>query len=223
METNQESKKQDDRPFYKKKRFLIPAGIIAIGMIGAQLDNSKTGSSDPSTNSNTKTEQVDTLSLKTKLENNIKSLDGDQDLTKEIKSVDDVIITSAIFKAYAMTIKEGKESQKEEEVKLAKELEKKVSSLQIKNFPKLRLAYYKIMKDKLWENDIDVNISGSGNTILKLTAGYFAANKNIKDTQEALNEMLTSLRFKQTQYRWYKGADEFTYYTISSLKDAEIE
>lgn len=77
-----------------------------------------------------------------------------------------------------------------------------------------------MVKDKLWEHDIDVTLGGANNTTLKFSGGYFAANANIKETQKSLQEILTSLRFKQTQYRWYNGQDEYTYYKIESSKDA---
>lgn len=226
--TNTPTPKKDDRPFYKKKRVLIPAGLLLIGMIGSQMDKDKkansTSSSTPAT-----TEQASSSSptggmdLKTKIANNIKSIDGGDDLTKnEMTSATDFQITAAIFKAYAMAVNEGKASSDKEVLKLTEELRKKVVASQQKNFPKIRKAYYEFVKNKLWENDVYVDISGSGNTVIKFTGGYFAANKNIKETQEALSEMLTLLRFKQTQYRWYKGQDEFTYYTIESNKDSEI-
>ena len=94
--------------------------------------------------------------------------------------------------------------------------------LRLRTFPKIRKAYYEFLRKNLWESDIDVDLSGSGNTILKFTGGSFAANKNIKITQETLREMLTMLRFKQTQYRWYEGEDEYTYYKMKTPKDSEI-
>ncbi|SDI36015.1 hypothetical protein SAMN05421846_106256 [Chryseobacterium taeanense] len=164
---------------------------------------------------------LSTIPLKTRLENNIKSLKSD-DFTKDINSLDGIVISIALYKAYFQIIKEGKESQNPEEQKLAKQLEQKVSNSQIKNFPKLRAKYAKLIGDKLWENDVDVSVGGVRNINLNLTAHYFASNKNIKESQEALHEMLINLRFKQTNYRWYKGEDEYTYYTIESPKDSEV-
>lgn len=220
-------KKKDERPLYKKKRFLIPAALIGLGIIGSQFDDSKktneATSSSTQTTSTTTTNPVAGMDLKTKIQNNIKSISGGDDLTKnEMTSATDFQITVALFKAYAITINEGKQSADKEVLKLTDELQKKVVASQLKNFPKLRKAYYEFVKNKLWENDVDVKVSGAGNTVLKLSGGYFAANKNIKDSQEALHEMLTLLRFKQTQYTWYNGQDEFTYYTIASPKDNEI-
>ena len=180
-------------------------------------DDKKTEKSSTETNK----ENISKIPLKTRLENNIKSLESD-DLTKDIKSVDGIVISLALYKAYYSIIKEGKESQNAEEQKLAKQLETKVSNSQVKNFPKLRAKYAKLIGDKLWESNVEVSIGGTRNVNLNLTAHYFASNKNIKESQETLHEMLTNLRFKQTNYRWYKGEDEYTYYTIDSPKDSEV-
>lgn len=223
--------KKDDRPFYKKKRVLIPAGLLIIGIIGAQMDKdtkANTASSAPAATEQTSTANSSSgktggLDLKTKIENNIKSIDGGDDLTKsEMTSVTAFQITAAIYKAYASTIKEGKQSTDKDVLKLTSDLEKKVIASQVKNFPKIRKAYYEFIKNKLWENDVYVDVSGSGNTVLKFTGAYFAANKNIKTTQETITEMLTLLRFKETQYTWYKGQDEYTYYKLETPKDTEI-
>lgn len=220
MTPDQKAKPQDLRPIYKKKRFLIPAGIVLISLIG-QIGDSKGIDEKPAS----KTEKIEVgdgkIDLKTRLENNIKSLNND-DLAKDIKSVDEIVIAVAIYKAYVSIVREGQLSENPEEQKLAKELERKVSKSQVKNFPKLRLAYYKLIKEKLWVNDIDVNVGGAKNTTLQFTAGIFAANKNIQETQNTLSEMFSNLRFKQIQYRWYKGDDEYTYYNIKSPKDSEV-
>jgi hypothetical protein len=170
------------------------------------------------------TEKKDTvLSLKTKLENNIKGLSEDNFTDgKDYTSADQFIIISALYKSYAITINEAKKSKDPEINKLNSELIKKVSQSQVKNFPKIRQKYFEFIKQKLWENDVYVNLSGSRNTNLKFTGAYFATNKNIKTTQEALSEMLDLLRFKKTEYRWYKDQDEYQYYTMQSEKDGDI-
>lgn len=161
--------------------------------------------------------------LKARLQREIEGLEKDSDLSKNVSSIDGITIVIALYKVYASVIKEGKESSDIEEQTLAKKLEKMVINSQIKVFPKLRLIYYRIIKEKLWENDIEVKIIGSTNRTLQFTGGLFAANKNIQDTQSALHEVLSFLRFKQIQYKWYSGDDEYTYYNIESPKDSEIK
>lgn len=204
-------------------------GLIAIIIIAncgdeKKVDNATNENETVTNETSEKTETVSDLeTLKTKLKNNIKSLEEDDLTSSPLKSAQDFTIAVALFKAYAITINEAKPNKDKEVQSLISELEKKVIKSQIKNFPKLRKAYYEFLKEKLWENDVDVSISGRNNQRLSFTASYFAANKNIKDTQETLSEMLNYLHFKQTQYRWYSGQDEFTYYDIESDNDNEIK
>jgi hypothetical protein len=227
--SNSHIKEVDERPIYKKKRFVIPAVIIGLAIIGSQFSDDQpsnpvaTTTITPSTSNKSEDNSVPVTNLKTKISNSIKSIEGGDDLTEnEMSSATEFQIAVAMFQSFATTIKEGKESNDKEIAKLTNDLEKKVIASQQKNFPKLRLAYYKFIKNTLWEHDVEVSLSGNGNTNIKFTGAYFAANKNIKTTQEALSEMLKSLRFKQTQYRWYSGQDEYTYYTITSPKDNDI-
>lgn len=162
------------------------------------------------------------LDLKVRLNKEIESLEKDLDLSKNVSSMDGITLVLALYKFYSSIIKEGKESDKPEEQELANKLEKKVINSQIKVLPKLRMIYYKLIREKLWENDIDVKILNSSNKTLQLTGGIFASNKNIQDTQSMLHEVLSLLRFKQIQYKWYSGDDEFTYYNLDSPKDSEI-
>lgn len=208
----------------KKTRNLL-SGIIVMFFIFIAYgsdDDKNEAMEDKVTDQLSTDKAVSKIPLKTRLENAIKGLETDTDLTKSVQSVDGIVIVLAIYKAYAITIKEGKESTNPDEKELAKKLEAKVSNSQLKSFPKLRMVYYNIMQEKLWEHDVDIKIGGKRNTVLNLTAGYFAANNNIKSTQEALHEMLVNLRFKQINYRWYKGDDEYTYYTVESPKDSEV-
>ena len=158
-----------------------------------------------------------------RISNSISSIDKEDDVSKlDLSSITGINSAIAIFKIYARTVRDGNASSDKEILRLTKTLQRKAIASQIKNFPRIRNAYYKIAKNQLWEHDIDVTIGGANNTTLKLTGGYFTANANKKETQASLHEILTSLRFKQTQYRWYKGQDEYTYYTIESSKDAML-
>lgn len=209
----------------------MPAAILFLAIVGSQLEEYKkmdNGSSTPAAvkqnrSSDASASITSEMDLKTKLLNNIKSIDDGDDLTRSgLTSATAFQITAALYNAYAVTINEGKGSSDNEVLRLTAELEKKVILSQQKNFPKIRKAYGEFLKNKLWEEDIYVELGGPDNTIVKFTGGYFAANKNIKETQLTLLEMLQLLRFRQTQYRWYKGQDEFTYYTIDANRDNEI-
>lgn len=169
----------------------------------------------------TKANLLKSEDLKSRITNGIRSIGKDDDVSNlDLSTLTNVTISFAVFKVYARLIRDGKASSDTEILRLTKTLQKKVVASQLKNFPRIRKAYYKLVKDKLWKHDIDVTLGGANNTTLKFSGGYFAANANIKETQKSLQEILTSLRFKQTQYRWYNGQDEYTYYKIESSKDA---
>jgi hypothetical protein len=106
--------------------------------------------------------------------------------------------------------------------KLGKDLETKLIQLQVKEFPKMRADYGKLVGKTLWEHDVDVAVFGSSNSTIEFTGGVFAANKNIKDAQTAIQDMLKQLRFDKANYKWYSGADQYEYYDIESSKDNEI-
>ena len=50
----------------------------------------------------------------------------------------------------------------------------------------------------------------------------FSVNANIDDAQKALHEFVTKLRFKEVQYRMYKGDDEYTRYKLDTPSDGEL-
>ena len=127
-----------------------------------------------------------------------------------------------LFSFWASVIKKGDSSIDSETKKLAADLRSKVSARQVKEFPKMREEYGKAMAQKLWESNIYVSTEGITDGIINLTGGLFANNKNIAETQKTLHDVLNQFRFKQVRYRWYKGADEFTYYKLESPKDNEI-
>lgn len=109
----------------------------------------------------------------------------------------------------------------EEAKQMAQKLKKTVQNIQAREFPILRKEYLKEAKKIMWEHDIDVSGS-SNNTSINFTGGVFAANKNIKDFQEKTDYILKNFRFKRANYRWYKGADEYSYYEPFKGKDTDL-
>lgn len=99
------------------------------------------------------------------------------------------------------------------------ELKKLVEREKGKHFPAIRKFYAKRADKIFWESDIDVFSSGSRHQYITFVGGLFAANRNIKDFHERMNEVLNDFRFKQARYKWYDGADEYTYYTIYEGSD----
>lgn len=83
-----------------------------------------------------------------------------------------------------------------------------------KAFPLYRKRFTRIMNKRLWEEDIDVEVTGKGNTVLWFTAGRFASNKQIKQFQELITNEVKTFEFKRTCYKWIKSDDEYTYYDL---------
>jgi hypothetical protein len=136
--------------------------------------------------------------------------------------ISDIKIMAALLKAYALTIQEGNYSSDTEILKLTSTLKSKLISFQKLILPKLRKQYYKYIKNTLWENDVEVSISGKDNTILSLSGHYFITNKNKAECQNAISEMVNLLRFKQIRYTWYNDQEQYTYYNLETPKDTQI-
>lgn len=176
--------------------------------------------SKTSTNADTKT--TEKIKLKEQLKREIASFEKPFDPNSYRGSVESLQIEVILFSVWASIIQEGESSSDVENKKLASELRKKVVARQIKEFPKMRGNYGNAAAEKLWESNIYVTTEGASNNILNLTGSLFANNKNIAETQRTLSEIFTQFRFKEVRYRWYKGADEFTYYKPETPKDNEI-
>lgn len=168
-----------------------------------------------------KAKKEEIVRQKEQLEREIKSIE------KGIKfadgnSIDALQMDIVVFGTWSKLITESEESENVEIKNLGKKLKSKVSRIQIKEFPNLRKQYAKIVAEKMWENDIEVSANGNGRKYINFTGGVFAANKNKKDFQTQVQEVLKMFRFKQARYRWYKGESEYTYYTIYEGKDSEL-
>jgi hypothetical protein len=127
-----------------------------------------------------------------------------------------------VFSVWGKLIEQADSSSNEEVRKLSQTLRQKVVNLQIAEFPKMRKEVADLLDKKLWENDIEVRCIGNKNTTIDFIGGYFAANKNIKQTQISLHDIFHNFRFKRTQYRWIPSADEYTYYPVDSPDDSEL-
>lgn len=165
-------------------------------------------------------EKEELLKQKEQLEREIKSIDEGIKFA-DGNSIDELQMDIVLFASWAKIIKESEESKDAEIKTLGNRLKSRVSKIQIREFPNLRKQYAKIVANKMWENDIEVYANGTGKRYINFTGGVFAANKNKKDFQIQLQEVLKMFRFKQSRYRWYKGEDEYTYYTMYEGKDSE--
>lgn len=92
-------------------------------------------------------------------------------------------------------------------------------NVQKKHYPMMRDRLGPLMRDKMWEHNIEVKTIGVGYRRIVLSGGYFASNMNIKNTQESLGTMLSDYRFKRVDYKWYKDASEWTYFDLKNKDD----
>ncbi|MBX2953470.1 MAG: hypothetical protein KF870_13255 [Leadbetterella sp.] len=159
---------------------------------------------------------------KERLEREIKSVNDGVDFSTYRGTIDALQMELVLFGTWANIISEGENSNDPEVQKLTKQLKAKVVSMQIKEFPKLRKDYSNIVAKKMWENDIEVTVDGANNKYINFSGGIFAANKNKQDFQNEVHKVLEMFRFNQSRYRWYKGADEYTYWTIYEGKDSDL-
>ena len=151
--------------------------------------------------------------------NSIKTFDG----AKYRGDISSLKIEIALFSTWGKMAENSKNSEIPEKIRLGKSIEQNLKSLQLREFPKIRANYAKILKNKLWEEDITVQNFGSRKTTIQFTGGIFAANRNKKDFQNTLSQAFMDFRFKRVNYKWYEYDDGYTYYTISSDKDSKIK
>ncbi|MDD3285347.1 MAG: hypothetical protein PHG95_01825 [Patescibacteria group bacterium] len=159
-----------------------------------------------------------------KIESIEKEIDsiGKFDNTKYRGTPENLAFEVALFKVWAIEIQEAKNDSNQEVKNIGQQLENKVKQLQIKEFPLMRKEYGSLIGKKLWENDIDVNVSGQSYNTIEFIGGIFAANKNIKEIHATLIEMLEMLRFDRANYKWYEYDSSYSYFKIESHADSDI-
>jgi hypothetical protein len=145
------------------------------------------------------------------LQREIASLKKEPGLRDVPSTKEGVLIGVVLIGARAKLLEDAPQNLRAETKAAQAEYVRLIKAYQRDAFPKLRMAQGKVWKEALWENDIDVAILGPSNSTLRLTAGMFAANRNIKATHEAAAETLRSLRFRKNSFEWYRGADGYQY------------
>jgi hypothetical protein len=218
-------------PIYKKKWFLITVGIIIVVILLPKGNSNKTSEVTDKTvveNSNKNSEvdktEKETISnaLEIKLTKEIESIKKGIDFSGYRGEVVKLQLETTLFKVWSDLIKEGLNSSNPKDVKLSNELKKLVLKIQQKELPLIRRDYVDIISQKLWDENIKVSGSGKGTTTINLSGGTFFSNKNKSEVQKTLSDILTNFRFKESTYRAYESQDEYTSYTMETLKDSEL-
>lgn len=141
-------------------------------------------------------------------------------VVREINTSDDAASVESGFSSIRTKITEYSTDINSQVISKIKILKSKLSKSQSVCYPKIRNAYTKSLRSKLWSEDIDVRNSGK---TITFTAGIFAANQNKKDMYEAVLPMLELYRFKKVIFKWYEYDDKYTYWNIESKEDKNIE
>lgn len=162
------------------------------------------------------------IQKKEQVNREITSIEKGIDFSKYRGSMEMIQAELLLFGTWAALITESEKSENQDLKKQAARLKRRVVRLQIKEFPKMRKEYSAILAKKMWVEDIIISARGTGYKYLNITGAAFAANKNKQAFQEDVHLVFNKFRFKQTRYRWYKGQDEYTSYTVFKGKDSDI-
>jgi hypothetical protein len=160
--------------------------------------------------------------IKERLQREIDSLNKPFDNSMYRKDNLSLSLELALFGGYAKIINEYKSNKDEGIQSLLRQLENKVSQLQVIEFPKMRRALADFIAETMWEYNMTVVAGGTSNKSITFTASMYANNKNIKDSYSALQSSLKSFRFTRANYKWYKYDDEYSYYDIDSHPDSKV-
>ena len=98
------------------------------------------------------------------------------------------------------------------------ELVRALAKKQVVLFPSIRRRFGKVLRAKLFRDDIDASVSGPGGTTLTQVGPMFINNANIEDDQQASLPMMTRARFRREEYRWghsLGGTYTYTYHPPS--------
>jgi hypothetical protein len=202
---------------------IIITVFCSLLVIGVLTEEEKPSSEKEEVNTTEEVKKEEKIqSPKDELSNYLKSVSGDNINFDDYSDVASFSLFTDMYNEYSKIYEKYKNSSDKEVKSLCEEYKNRLIQSQVKNFPKARASYFKLLKNTMWENDIEVGISGKGNTMISLVGGYFAANRNIKSSQEALVDMLYGLRFKRTTYQWFEEQEDYTYYDIESSSDSEI-
>jgi hypothetical protein len=196
--------------------------IIAKKLHKEQQDSIKRAELIVTENANKEQLESKKQELIAQINNEIASIKKGVDFSSNNNSVEALQMNLVIFSAWASIIDDALAFDDAEVNNLGNNLKMQVEKVQIEQFPLLRKEYVDIIAKAMWLNDIEVSSSGTSTIYINFTGGLFAANKNKQDFQQQVHSVLNQFRFKQSRYRWHKGQDEYTYYTIFQGNDKDL-
>jgi hypothetical protein len=225
MSTEPKSLKQTWEALPKLTRgvFIFIGAWLLIGIFGSLCSNLKDGESSKLgavvTDSTIKAKAANDSIAQRKADiTNLKDA-GAIDYAAKVTDLTSIMVAEAVMIVHRGVIDRHLNSADSELKALAIKAKPRMIAAQQRAYPKLRKIWAEIKRQDMWEHDVFVEFNGS---TLYITGGIFAANKNIAEAQKQLTDMLTMLRFKHTQYRWYKGQDDWQGYDMQTKADGDI-
>ncbi len=156
------------------------------------------------------------------LEREIASIPSIQ-ASKYTEDVSSINVGLLLIGAWASLYEEGDKLDLNEEAKQKRQqFRQLLVNKQSQMLPAMRDAYGPAMRQQLWEADGSARTIGAGFRTVEFVSTAFARNANIKQIHTDIRENLMLLRFTRAQYKWFKQASEFSYYTLEVPKDSEI-
>lgn len=143
--------------------------------------------------------------------------------SKYTGDVSSVNLGLLLIGAWALLYEEGGKLDLDDEAQRKRHLFRRLLvKKQTQLLPVMRDAYGPAMRQQLWEADGSARTIGAGYRTVEFVSAAFARNANIKQIHTEIRENLLMLRFTRAQYKWFKQASEFSYYTLDVPKDSEI-
>ncbi len=201
--------------------FLVILGLVVVASFvntAIELNSNKVSNSR-----STKTKVADQKeNIVAALKREYKSIEK-FDVSSYLSSKDRILIAVALISTWSEIV-DGASKVKltGENQDLLQTFKAKLVSVQLKAFPKLRDAYGPALRRVLWEHDLSAKTFGKGFRVVQFVGGAFAANRNIKTFQEEISITLRQMRFTQSRYKWFKDAEEYTYYDLDSPPDDAV-
>lgn len=195
--------------------------IFLLGFIGGALPDSKQkADTDQSQVKTQPTESEDPIAAT--VQRLQKEIEGLKNFSSKKDSSENILAEALAFSAYAGIIREARAYNDGGVNKLADDLGKRVSQLQVIEFPIMRKAYGETTNKALWIENGECKVFGDSYKTIEIISGLFASNKAIAQMQSDIEDNLIVLRFKKINYKWINSASKYSYYDIESPPDNQV-
>ncbi len=139
------------------------------------------------------------------------------------ESIDEIIIAVQLFSDWAEIVDEGREFDlTAEQERMRQNLKTGLARKQAQVMPALRDAYGPLLRQQLWEHDGYARTIDSGFRRIEIVNPMFATNRNILAFHEKARETLLQLRFTRVDYKWFRQASEYSYFSLEPPADNSV-